>query len=105
MFSVNIWGSKPGTNDDCWTGRDFADGAAAFAAYNNPATISAYVKRLTENSAAELWIEIVGPGVEAERQLHAGRKAHADISWRREIATEAGMAHGLDAYNDMMGCA
>lgn len=25
-------------------------------------------------------------------------------SWRREIAQEAGMLHGVDAYNEVMGC-
>jgi len=27
-----------------------------------------------------------------------------DAAWREEIAMEAGMAHGIDAYNDVLGC-
>lgn len=27
-----------------------------------------------------------------------------DEDWRRELAVEAGMLHGVDAYNDAMGC-
>ena len=27
-----------------------------------------------------------------------------DEEWRREIAMEAGMLHGVDAYNEVMGC-
>lgn len=27
-----------------------------------------------------------------------------DEKWRREIAQEAGMLHGVDAYNEVMGC-
>jgi len=30
-------------------------------------------------------------------------KDKSDAKWRREMAMEAGMLHGIDAYNDMMG--
>lgn len=102
-FSVNLWGSKPNTNDDCHTGADYENEVDAQAAYANPAAMSPYIKRVVESTASELWVELVGPGVRVERRLHAGRKAKADDTWRREAAMQAGMGLGIDAYNDEMG--
>lgn len=41
-----------------------------------------------------------------DKAQHAKLVIDDDIeeSWRREIAQEAGMLHGVDAYNEVMGC-
>ena len=39
-----------------------------------------------------------------EPPAEEGEDDDEDGAWRREIAMEAGMLHGVDAYNDAMGC-
>ena len=107
-FSVNLWGSRPGTADDCWTGGDFATLEEAEAAFVDPSTMSSYIAKSIAGAVrdgSELWIEMTGPQLQKERCLCRGRKnrkADRDDQ-RREMAMEAGMAFGCDAYNDMMG--
>lgn len=106
MFTVNLWCSKPGTNDDCWTGSDYTDEAAARAAYADPTTMSEYIARTIAASDGELWLELDGPGVHEERQLRAADPAaleRARREERHEQAMEAGMGLGVEAYNDVMG--
>lgn len=105
-YSVNLWGSKPGTNDDCWTGADYATLAEARAAYDHPETISDYVARSIAGATGELWLMLDGPDSHDERQLRkANRRAQVRerAAERHERAMEAGMAGGCDAYNDAMG--
>lgn len=95
-FSVNVWGSKPGTNDDCWYGDDFATLAEAEAAFNSPPM---YCGHLDTTSP---WIELDGPGVHRERKNPnaAPRRSQFDDDdeWQREIEREHLMLHGsLDA--------
>ena len=95
-FSVNVWGSKPGTNDDCWYGSDHETLEAAVAAFEGD---QIYVGHLDTTSP---WIELDGPGVHRER-----RNPHCvprrslfddDAEWQREIEREHLMLHGsLDA--------
>lgn len=96
LFSVNEWGSNPDTtdNDDCWTGLDFATLEEALADFN----------RDENRNLSTRWVCVDGPGVHAVRKL-AGRKTHRDDAqdWKRELAMEAGMLHGVDAFNDEMG--
>lgn len=94
-FAVNIWGSHPAeANDDCWSGDDFAtigEARAAFAAECKAAMVGC--------------VEIVGPGV--EEIFDTGRRENPPEdsgSWLRERAMEAGMLHGVHAYNEVMGC-
>ena len=110
LWSVNFWGSEPGTNDDCWTGFDFKTEAEARAAYSDP-------KKLKEDSYCPLqdaaWIELAlgtrgGTGVLTARTIDS--KPNPDYEppvdtddWRQEPAMQAGMAFGCDGYNDMMG--
>jgi len=106
MYTVNIWGSKPGTNDDCWTGKDYTDKPSALAAYADPASISDYIRNTIAGATGELWVELDGPDVHEERQLRkANRRAQERelAAERHERAMEAGMAFGVDAYNDAMG--
>ncbi len=106
MYTVNIWGSKPGTNDDCWTGGDFADLAAARAAYADPSSMSTYIRNTIAGATGEVWVEIDGPDVHMERRLrkaNARAQARERAADRLELATEAGMGLGVVAYNEAMG--
>lgn len=104
-YAVNWWGSHPDAgNDDCWTGSDYETLEAAREAFmskpgarHTPQHIIAYV-------------ELDGPGVHELRQnpdFDARRMAREEAAearaWRHEIAMEAGMLSGCDAYNEAMG--
>lgn len=108
-YMVSLWGSEPGTDDDCHTGDDFATLEEARAVYQAPFThFKGPGKQSGESYYLEggCWVELVGPGVVGQvRQLSKpSRKRDAgDEEWRREIATEAGMLGGCDAYNEVMG--
>lgn len=98
-YSVNLWGSKPGTNDDCHTGADFATLEEALAVYLTPASHFRAV-----DVADSAYVEIDGPDFHDERCINPRRKVRDDLSdWRREIAMQAGMGLGIEAYNDEMG--
>lgn len=107
-YSVNLWGSKPHTDDDCHTGDDFETEAEARKAYDYPYTHFKGPQGMSGEDyygGDELWVELVGPGVSEERQLVKGRmkRKDDDVDWRREQAMQAGMAGGCDAYNEAMG--
>lgn len=67
------------------------------------------------NEVGEDWTDALAEVVESPasndcpRCLGLARKIvsrvdrEADAGWRREMAVEAGMLHGVAAYNDMMG--
>ncbi len=117
-FRVDFWGSHPDEeNDDCWTGADFAtlaDAEAAFAAgdihvYDCPCkpeqpTCAGKAGHIT------MYIELDGPEVHRIRRngRYSAREkklngATFDREWQQEIANEAGMLGGCEAYNDAMG--
>jgi len=102
-YSINIWACKPFTDDLCMTGIDVATKAEALAIYNDPETHFADYFRVMHDP--EVWVEVVGPDLEEERCLWKRKDSRRDddAEWRREIAMEAGMLHGVDAYNEVMG--
>lgn len=107
-FSVTEWGSNPDETDedDCWTGSDFATLAEARA------EVASLLGGTAERGTAFVMLD--GPGVhevapvpayhtpKAKARRARDARAEAD-AWRREIATEAGMLHGCDGYNEVMG--
>ena len=105
-YTVNLWGSHPEAgNDDCWTGADFDTREEAEAVFADPLPEFSRVYRDSEAFSADVaYVQIDGPDVHRERKNHAHRPqvlAGSDSEWREEIAREAGMLHGLDAYNDV----
>jgi hypothetical protein len=100
MFSVNYWGSKPGTNDDCHTGDDFATREEALKAFgSDPSAVIPWLK-----SRDVAWVELDGPGIHRERENPAYVATPDDDSAdRAEFAMQAGMGLGIQAYNDAMG--
>jgi len=99
-YSVNLWGSKPGTDDDCWSGAEFDTEAEARACYLDPwPHFYPHAKRETA------WVELDGPDIHEERRNHSFQRRRRDDGddWRREQAMQAGMGLGVEAYNDAMG--
>jgi len=104
VYSVELWGSHPDDdNDDCWEGEDFESLAQAQACLENPwATFDAGYS--CPRSVAFFVLD--GPGVHQVRAnplFKKSSKRDDDDLWRQEIAHQAGMGLGIDAYNEAMG--
>jgi hypothetical protein len=107
-FSVNLWGSKPHQDDNCHTGEDYETLEEARKVYDSPfETFKGPGQQSGESYylPGGCWVELVGPGVEEERELSRGqvKRKDDDEDWRREQANEAGMLGGCEAYNEVMG--
>ncbi len=115
-YSVNLWGSHPSAgNDDCWTGDEFATLDEALACYRALSgsignfALAAQLDKVTGNDWE--FVEIDGPDLnevtanpDQPRQRHHRREVkRSNADWQREIAHQAGMAFGVDGYNDAMG--
>jgi hypothetical protein len=106
IYSVNEWGSHPDNdNDDCWTGRNTHDLAEAIQWFNEDPndTSTAYVELVViedPNSS-----ETVSDPTMYQIRKNPGYKPTPDYDsdWRREIAMQAGMGGGCNAYNEVMG--
>jgi len=98
MFEVNYWGSHPNEgNDDCWTGSDYETLEEALVAFNAP--VDEYYHTST------MYVSLVGPDHEEYRKNpdFVPDQDISDDDWKREIAMQAGMMGGVEAYNDTMG--
>lgn len=101
-YTVLFWDCYPGEDDACADSADFSDKEEAIAFFNQDEHGNMYAR----NSP---WLELDGPDVYMIREIPGRRERRAkedaafERSWRREIAMEAGMAMGCDAYNDHMG--
>lgn len=127
-YSVTLWGSNPDEtdNDDCWTGEDYATREEAIAVYRalcmfaNDPEECAMVSADTAKDARDLvracgydweYVMIDGPDThevtanpdQPTQRRHRRENARSDREWQRERAMEAGMLHGVEAYNDEMG--
>lgn len=112
-YSVTLWGSNPDEtdNDDCWTGDDFATREEAIACYR--AVVMFPEEGLAQHMGRGGWeyVMIDGPDTHEltqnpDRPSCERRRrelARDDREWQRERAMEAGMLHGIEAYNDEMG--
>lgn len=111
-YSVNLWGSNPDEtdNDDCWTGRDYVTRDEAVAAYQaiykwpdapfgNPRFADFEFCVIDGPDVHE-----VMPNPDQKSQARRRREAaRSDAEERSERAMQAGMAFGVDGYNDEMG--
>lgn len=99
-YTVCLWGSHPDAgNDDCHTGDDFAtldEARAAFEAWDTHFAAGSVL--------STTHVELDGPDVHEVKQVRAKRADdYIDAHWRHEMAMEAGMGLGIDAYNEVMG--
>ncbi len=111
-YSVTLWGSNPDEtdNDDCWTGDDFATREKAIEAYQQIVMFPTSGKLV---KACGHWEYVMIDGPDAHEvtanpdqvacRRHRRELRESDAAWCREIAHEAGMLHGAEAYNDAMG--
>lgn len=114
-YSVTLWGSNPDAtdNDDCWTGDDFATRDEALLAYREVVMFPDHsqLARVCGPRGSWEYVMIDGPETHEitqnpDRQSCTRLRrelASFNAGWRREIATESGMLHGIEAYNDEMG--
>ena len=121
-FSVNLWGSHPDAgNDDCHTGREYvtreeaesallalashgvvpAEFARASATYHQD---TAYVELCEEDKhGSETLVVLATPHAAKVERRQAREIEREEAEWKREQATQAGMAFGVEGYNDAMG--
>lgn len=93
-YSVNIWGSKPGTNDDCWAGLDFDSFEEALAVFNAP--VEEHFHR--QDAISTAYVELDSPSVHKQRKNPDFTPSDDDGEWLAEIQREHLMLHGsLDA--------
>ena len=106
-FAVNLYGSHPDLdNDDCWTGDEFATLDQARDTYDRWSEVFS-----KGSVSSTTHVELTGPGVYEVKQVVsdkviAARKQdleRSDREWQREVALEAGMLGGCDAYHEAMG--
>lgn len=111
-FTVELWSVDPnGPEADLGpdTGADYATKAEALEAYR--ALYKWPDAGIAEHSPGWQFAVIDGPDVHDEmcnpdeRTARRWRRenARSDREWQHEIAMEAGMLGGCDAYNDAMG--
>lgn len=114
-YSVSYWRTHPDEeNDDCETGCTFATKEEAVAVFND--RTADYYEAGSTYAGQEKgnYIEIDGPDINEVRMRDgfdrtaydaraAREKAADDRAWRREQAMEAGMLHGVEAFNERMG--
>jgi hypothetical protein len=113
-YSVTLWGSNPDEtdNDDCWTGDDYATRDEAIIAYREVVMFPEQ-SQLAKVCGRGGWEHIMIDGPDAHEvtrnpdraacRRHRRELAQSDREWQRERAMEAGMLHGIEAYNDEMG--
>lgn len=98
VFEVSLFGSHPDeNNDDYYMGEEYPTLELALHAFNNPE--EAFGKHCDSSCA---YVEINGPNYYSVRLLSTFKPNKADENWKRELAMEAGMLSGVDAYNDFM---
>ena len=113
-FTVTLWGSNPDEtdNDDCWTGDDFATRDEAIKAYREVVMFpdDSQLARVCGRGGWE-YVVIDGPETHEVTQnpdraacrRHRREVERDEAEWKREAAMQAGMAFGVDGYNDEMG--
>lgn len=99
-----LWGSDPDAgNDDCHTGDEFDTLEEALKVFENPTEHGGTYFRRCAGERSTVFIEIDGPDIYKKRRLRPDYIRVDDDEWRREIAMQAGMGMGVQAYNDAMG--
>ena len=107
LYTVDLWWSHPRAgNDDCCTGCEaptLEEAERLLASVEEWAHPSAL-----RNTAWIIVMDADGNIVREKRnpsfkKPSPRRAAEEDEEWRREIATQAGMAFGVEAYNEEMG--
>ena len=106
MYRVEYWRGHPCQDEDadCWGSDSFYEMAEAYSTYLAKvrpyyAADSDYVAMSSVEEDGEILIFFVRKNPDYNPKA----SDEADENWRREIAMEAGMGLGCDAYNNAMG--
>lgn len=96
-FTVLAFGSHPDKeNDDCWYGEDCATFQEALK------ILGEFIAK-RDRDVEYIVIDSAGFYHEVKNPFFRPKKKSRDLDWEREIAWEAGMLGGCDAYNEVMG--
>jgi len=112
-YHVELWCSDPREDgDDHCQSYEFEDLASAKRAFENPrdemrandlhCVTHLQLTRVVLYDGREYADPIGVRQVMTDAQI-AKMRADDDRTWKREIAMEAAMLHGVDAYNEVMG--
>jgi hypothetical protein len=108
-FRVELWGSKPGLNDDCWVGDVYDTQEEAQGVFDKAVSTledgDAFWDCIAAHDGFEVaYVVIDGPGVYREHRLDVTEpEPERDDLWENEFAMQQGMAFGCQGYNDAMG--
>ena len=105
-YTVNLWSTHPDLdNDDCTTGDDFFTLAEALACAENAVAhfdlFDLTVHEYIEIDGIDYHEDRKNPVFDAKKASRLRRDEGAE--WRSERAMQAGMAFGVQGYNDEMG--
>lgn len=107
-WSVNLYESHPDMgNDDCTTGADYANENEAREVFKRP--WPEFARSARPHAIEYVELALNGRRVALRKNpkhnpRRVAREAEAsDREWRREIAMQAGMAFGVEAFNEEMG--
>ena len=111
-YIIELWGSEPDTADDHHTNYDFDDLASAQCAFEDH---EEYMRanslrgvthlrlcRITVECGQEYADVLEVRQIMTDADIRKMRE-DSDLDWKREMAMEAGMGLGIQAYNDHMG--
>lgn len=109
-YTISAWGSHPDlNNDNCWYGEDchtFLELVNLLGTYFAKKDSSVEYFELGCNVSSSVPAELVDWDPKGFYQVIKNpyfRPRRKDTLWESEIATQAGMMGGCEAYNDAMG--
>ena len=105
-YYVGLWASRPGTNDDQSTAFEFTDRQEAREAYLDPSSCDGLVDWIEREArhGADEWAPGAGRRVVEGDLREVARQEAADArAWGQELAVQAGMGLGIEAYNELAG--
>lgn len=96
-FSVVAFGSHPDlNNDDCWYGEECSTFLEAVK------ILGEFIEK-RDRDTEYFVIDSYGFNHEVKNPFFRAKKKGRDLEWEREIAHQAGMLGGCEAYNEVMG--
>ena len=103
-YAINFWGSHPDLeNDDCWGGFDTDDREKAMNSLNGVSDVDTQFVEVCSIVSED------DKGHQLLKRLKLSKNPDYqpepidEEEWVMELAMEAGMLHGVDAYNEMLG--
>lgn len=103
-FEVSIWSGNPANGgDDCLTSAEFNTIEAARRFFDSPNEDDATPFMARSAREFGVWLVLSGDDVYEVRRVSGKASRDNDDDWRQEMQTQAGMAFGVDGWNDWAG--